>query len=200
MMSLPTVLGTTLQTIPATVPYVSAAPVDIARCAERLRDVAGLKVGLVWATGPKADLRLMAKDGRRSAPLASLKPVLEVADVHFVSLQKGAGQEIASLDERLRPINFMAEMKDFADTAALMANVDLVITVCTSVAHLAGAMGKPVWILLRFDGCWRWLLNRDNSPWYPTARLFRQTTHGNWDEVAARVAEALRAKVTERSA
>jgi hypothetical protein len=107
-------------------------------------------------------------------------------------LQKGApAAQRADLPPALRPFDVMDEIEDFADTAALCTHLDLVITVDTSVAHLAGALGRPVWILSRYDGCWRWLLDREDSPWYPTARLFRQRSPGDWDEVIARVAKAL---------
>ncbi len=121
--------------------------------------------------------------------MACLRPLLEKPGFSFVSLQKGA--PAAQIGD-LALFDAMDEVEDFADTAALCANLDLVISVDTSVAHLAGALGTPVWILSRHDGCWRWLLDRDDSPWYPTARLFRQTTPGDWDEVVARVAEALK--------
>ena len=124
--------------------------------------------------------------------LATLKPLLELPGVTFVSLQKGAAAgQIRKLDKAHRPHEVMEGIKDFADTAALVDALDLVITVDTAVAHLAGALGKPVWILSRFDGCWRWLADRDDSPWYPTARLFRQERPGDWPVVVEQVRTAL---------
>ncbi|MBB2980133.1 ADP-heptose:LPS heptosyltransferase [Paraburkholderia tropica] len=110
-----------------------------------------------------------------------------------MSLQKGEATQpqIHALPAELRPLDPMDAAQDFADTAAIVDALDLVITVDTSMAHLAGALGKPVWILSRYDACWRWLRERDDSPWYPRARLFQQRAPGDWDEVIARVARAL---------
>jgi hypothetical protein len=193
MMSAPYVLGTRLETIPATVPYVSPDAKMKAAWERRLAKLPGLKVGLVWAGDPRRhDPRAHAIDRRRSIALDRLTPLLMVPDVHFVSLQKGVpSAQIGKIAAELQPLDLMEEVADFADSAALVANLDLVISVDTSVVHLAGALGKPVWILSRFDGCWRWLTGRDDSPWYPTARLFRQTAPGNWDEVIVRVAREL---------
>ncbi len=194
LMSIPRILETTLDAIPAQIPYLHANTEPILRWAKRLMFRDGLRVGLVWSGDPrKHDMRANTVDGRRSMSFARMAPLLDVPDVTFISLQKGAAaDELAAFPASRRPIDFMEEVTDFADTAALVANLDLVITVDTSVAHLAGAIGKPVWILSRFAGCWRWLLDRDDSPWYPTARLFRQKAPGDWEEVIARVAEELR--------
>jgi ADP-heptose:LPS heptosyltransferase len=116
----------------------------------------------------------------------------EIAGIAWFNLQKGAAHaQLAALPEALRPHDFTAELNDFTDTAALIATLDLVITVDTAVAHLAGALGKPVWVLLPANSDWRWLENRSDSPWYPTARLFRQTTLGDWAPVVASVRESL---------
>ena len=193
IMSVPGQLGTRLDSIPAEIPYLSADPAEIEIWRGRLSALPGLKVGLVWAGNPRAhDPRTRLVDSRRSMALARLAPLLSTPGVSFVSLQKGdMAAQIGDLPPQLRPFDAMDAVKDFADTAALCANLDLVISVDTSVVHLAGALGKPVWILSRHDGCWRWLLDRDDSPWYPTARLFRQKTPGDWDGVVARVVEAL---------
>ena len=124
-------------------------------------------------------------DARRSIPLATLAPLAEIAGVTFVSLQKGAAPAGMAL------IDWTGELADFADTAALATALDLVITVDTAVAHLAAALGRPVWLLNRFDADWRWLRGRDDSPWYPTLRQFRQTMPGDWADVVQRVAIAL---------
>ena len=189
IMSVPGLLGTRLDTIPAEIPYLFADPAAVEAWRERLSALPGRKVGLVWGGNPRAnDPAAHLVDRRRSLALAKLRPVLEKPGFSFVSLQKGAP---AAQIGGLAFFDAMDEVKDFADTAALCANLDLVISVDTSVAHLAGALGKPVWILSRHDGCWRWMLDRDDSPWYPTARLFRQAIPGDWDEVVSRVAQAL---------
>jgi Tfp pilus assembly protein PilF len=175
LMSLPLAFGTTLETIPATTPYLAVtrpAPVWIAPSSH-------LKVGLVWAGSPKNVI-----DAKRSLTLDALRPIFEVPRVSFYSLQLGAAA--SNLFVGSLPAN-----ADFADTAAAIAALDLVITVDTAVAHLAGALGKPVWILLPALPDWRWLLDRDDSPWYPSARLFRQTRPGQWASVIDQVAAAL---------
>ena len=190
LMSLPHVFGTELDTIPVDIPYVFPDPAEVEAWGGRLAGLPGLKVGLVWAGGfrphePLANSRSLGPDG--FAALAA------IPGISLVSLQKGSSAEQAKAPTAgLRLVDWMDEMADFADTAALVANLDLVISVDTSVAHLAGAMGKPVWILLRFDGCWRWLENCGDSPWYPTARLFRQPAPGQWEPVLLTVADALR--------
>ncbi|MDR3438543.1 tetratricopeptide repeat protein [Telmatospirillum sp.] len=193
LMSAPYLFGTEPDSIPADIPYVRPDPAAVASWSRRLAALSGVKAGLVWAGAPRPDdLRVNAIDRRRSMALAQMAPILGVAGVSFVSLQKGAAAvQIAALAQDVRPLDPMDEIGDFADTAALVANLDLVISVDTAVAHLAGAMGKPVWILSRFDNCWRWLTEREDSPWYPTARLFRQKAPGDWPEVVARVADAL---------
>ncbi len=200
LMSAPLVFGTTVDSIPATVPYMQAEPAATAAWAGRLAGLRGLKVGLVWAGNPRPDdPDANAIDRRRSIRLAQLAPLLAMPGATFVSLQKGdPAAQIADIPPARRPLDMMAEIEDFADTAGLVANLDLVISVDTSVAHLAGAMAKPVWILSRFDGCWRWLQDRDDSPWYPTARLFRQRAPGDWDEVVERVSAVLRQKSAGR--
>jgi len=193
MMSVPGLLGTRLDTIPADIPYLAADPAAIEAWRERLSALAGLKIGLVWAGNPRPnDPGVRLVDSRRSMALKRLSPLLGLPGISFVSLQMGeAAAQIADLPPELRPFDAMGDVQDFADTAALCANLDLVISVDTSVVHLAGALGRPVWILSRHNGCWRWLLDRDDSPWYPTARLFRQRVPGDWEEVVARVVEAL---------
>jgi hypothetical protein len=194
IMSLPRAFRTTLKTVPAQVPYLYAEPDKVAAWRQRLGSATRPRVGLAWSGGAapgRDDL------GRRNIPLHMLAPLAR-AGVDFVSLQKGerAEAELADLVaagwDGPAMFNPAPDLHDFSDTAALIENLDLVITVDTSIAHLAGALGKPVWILNRFDSCWRWMRGRTDSPWYPTARLFRQKTFGDWAPVAQDVAEALR--------
>ncbi len=193
LLSLPHRLNVTLESIPAEMPYLTAETVLTKRWQERLASYPGLKVGLVWAGDPrKSDLDANRIDRRRSMRFSVLSPLFGIAGVCLFSLQKGEASAQAEREVREgRLIDFTNELDDFADTAALVENLDLVISVDTSVAHLAGALGKPVWLLSRFDGCWRWLLDRDDTPWYPTMHLFRQQTQGDWEEVVSRVAKKL---------
>ncbi len=188
---LPRAFETTLETIPGATPYLSADPAMTRRWSERLPQDGGLRVGLCWAGQARPWLAgFVGLDGRRSTSLATLAPLGQVPGVRFVSLQKGhAAREKA----RFVLLDLMADVHDFADTAALVANLDLVISVDTSVVHLAGAMGKPVFLLDRYDNCWRWLSGREDSPWYPSLRIFRQQRSGEWEPVIARVATALAA-------
>ena len=213
LLSLPLALHTTLATIPAAIPYLHADSGNAERFRVRMNEaMAGsgvLKVGLVWAGGARAHVpELRKNDARRSLAFEQLAPILDVPHVQFFSLQKGAaaaqleearaGQQ-GHQDAASRIIDWTDELRDFADTAALVANLDLVISVDTSSAHLAGAMNRPVWILNRLDTCWRWMLEREDSPWYPSARLFRQPSLGNWTAVLADVAHALRERATARA-
>jgi len=193
LLSAPWRFGTTADTIPARTPYLFPAPEDARRWGERLANLTGLKVGLVWAGDPRPDDRAAhLVDRRRSLTLAQLAPLAAIPGITFVSLQKGAPAVQAKAPPAgLHLLDWMDEIEDFADTAALVSQLDLVISVDTSVVHLVGAMGKPVWILSRFDGCWRWQ-DRDDSPWYPTARLFRQTAPGDWTGPLAALTAALR--------
>ncbi|RQH08023.1 tetratricopeptide repeat protein [Paraburkholderia dinghuensis] len=193
VMSLPYFFGTTVETIPATMPYLRP-PEGLATEWKRRLPSGGFKVGLVWAGNPRLHTPASnAVDQRRSMSSRMFVPILQTPGVTFVSLQKGetAQRQIHELPRDVRPLDLMDDVQDFADTAAIVECLDLVITVDTSIAHLAGALNKPVWILSRYDSCWRWLCDRDDSPWYPRARLFRQIEPGNWDEVVGRVANAL---------
>jgi Flp pilus assembly protein TadD len=187
MASLPLALGTTVATIPAAAPYLAAEAAAVAAWRERL-PAEGLRVGLVWAGNPSLDRpSRAAMDRRRSLAPDRLTALLAVPGVRFVSLQKDG--------PRLPPgapvLDLMAEVADFADTAALVTNLDLVIAVDTAVAHLAGALGKSVWMLDRFDPDWRWMTGRRDSPWYPTMRIYRQPAPGDWESVLAEVARDL---------
>jgi hypothetical protein len=190
MLSLPAVLGTnTLADIPAAVPYLQADPALMARWHSRAAGLTGLRVGLVWAGNP-INARM---DRRRSIPLTSLTGLGDIPGVSLVSLQVGAAAaELANSPLAATTHDWTSELTDFAETAALVEPLDLVVGVDTAVVHIAGALGTPVWLLNRADTDWRWLLGRDDSPWYPTLRQFRQARAGDWDSVVAPVAAALK--------
>jgi tetratricopeptide (TPR) repeat protein len=182
LLSLARVFGTELETIPAQVPYLGADPADVARWQRRLAALGRPAVGITWAGNPT-----YANDRKRSISFDRLAPLFETPGVAFVSLQKGAqAAELGALPAG-RVQDWTEELADFADTAALISALDLTISVDTAVAHLAGALGRPIWLLNRFDTDWRWLLDRDDSPWYPTLRQFRQPKPGNWESVVAAV-------------
>lgn len=191
LMSLPFVFGTTPATIPRTVPYLRAPAPEAEAWSSRLRGP-GLRIGIVWAGSPAH-----RNDRRRSLPPALLTPLSEIGGATFVSLQKTEADAFA--DGLPFPcVNAGAELSDFAVTAGIVDSLDVVVSVDTAVAHLAGALGKPVWILLPFAGEYRWLLDREDSPWYPTARLFRQPAPGDWVSVITRVAQELKRFAGER--
>jgi len=192
--SLPLAFRTTLETIPAPTSYLPTPAQDLRQVwEERLGHHDGLRVGLVWSGNPKH-----GNDRNRSIPLRTLSRILDV-DACFVSLQKDArSDDRAVLRERTDIIDLTAHLTDFVETAALISCLDLVITVDTSVAHLAGALGRPTWILLPHTPDWRWLLNRDDSPWYPTARLFRQTETRDYANVLDRVRRELLVLMTAK--
>jgi len=187
LLSLPRAFGTQLATIPAQTPYLCAAASGADSWNARLGPRNRPRIGIAWSGNP-----IHHNDRNRSIGLRALLPVLTGIDATFVSLHREVrAADAAVLAERSDILHFGAELKDYADTAALIANLDLVVGVDTSVAHLAGALAKPVWILLPFMPDWRWLLDREDSPWYPTARLFRQDDTRGWDGVIARVRDAL---------
>jgi len=185
--SLPLAFGTRLDTIPATTSYLP--PIDAARVKaweDRLGTGTGLRVGLVWSGNPEHK-----DDQNRSIPLRLLAPLLDL-DATFVSLQKNPRPaDAALLRERTDIVDLTAQLTDFVETAALVSCLDIVVTVDTSVAHLAAALGRPTWIMLPYMPDYRWLLDRDDSPWYPTARLFRQDATRDWSGVVDRVRAAL---------
>jgi len=192
MMDIPTLLG--LDDIPGPVPYVRADGEAASVWRDRLDALPGLKVGLVWLGDSRvANFQMNGLDRRRSVTVKELAPLLAVSGVSFVSLQLGAPPGALP-----GAVDVMADVTDFAGTAAVVEALDLVISVDTSAAHLAGALGKPVWILSRYDGCWRWLRDRADSPWYPTARLFRQAEPGRWAPVIAEISASLGELVSAR--
>src|SRR5580704_991617 len=194
LLSLPLAFGTTLETVPAQTPYLGAPEAKARAWRDRLGAHKKMRIGLVWAGNPRKELPGSNRiDRLRSLAFERLKPLFGIAGCEFYSLQKG-DDAVAQLHEsplRHHVIDWTDDLHDFSDTAALVDNLDLVIAVDTSVAHLAGALGKPFWLLNRDGTCWRWLLGRDDNPWYPTARQFRQDDSRDWDGVIARVAGAL---------
>ncbi len=185
LLTLPKVLGTRLENIPANVPYLKADEGEKQKWRSRMPTDGRRKVGLTWAGRPKH-----VNDWRRSIPAELLAPLAEASNVWFCNLQKGP----VARDARppLEMADWTSEINDFADTAALIDNLDLIITADTAMAHLAGAMGKKVWVLLPLLPDWRWMLHRTDSPWYPTMRLFRQTVAGDWTTPIAEVVQALK--------
>jgi Flp pilus assembly protein TadD len=195
LMSVPRILATRLESIPAEGPYITADPVRLAQWATRI-GANGFKIGVAWQGNPLS----MADEGR-SMPVALFEDIARIAGVRLISLQKNAGVEQlldlpAGLTIETLGEDFDAGDQAFLDAAAVVAQLDLVITCDTAIAHLAGAMGRPVWVALKHAPDWRWLLNRDDSPWYPTARLFRQPNPGDWPSVFKTLAQAVAAEVT----
>jgi hypothetical protein len=197
-MSLPLAFGTRLDTVPAPARYLpDPAPARVHIWRDRLDRLAPrgkLRVGLVWSGNPDH-----GNDHNRSTSLRTLSPLLD-ADASFISLQKELRPvDHAFLRERTDIIDLTADLTDFAETAALVSCLDLVITIDSSVAHLAAALGRPTWMLLPYVPDYRWLLDREDSPWYPTMRLFRQTKTRDYGEVVDRVRSELAAMIAANS-
>ena len=197
LMSLPLAFETSLNTIPSRDAYLRSDPSKAAHWEKKLGAREKLRVGVVWSGGFRPEQpELWAVNGRRNIELKQLA-ALKMDGVHFYSLQKGAGPEaelaLLKQDGWDGPdlIDYAADLHDFSDTAALIENLDLVISVDTSTAHLAAALGKPVWLMNRFDTCWRWLLHREDSPWYPSLKIYRQKTSGDWSGVIEQITAEL---------
>jgi tetratricopeptide (TPR) repeat protein len=189
---LPRLAGTTLETIPAPIPYLRADPGKVTAWADRLSGLvpAGYRrIGIAWAGRPTH-----VNDRNRSTTLATLAPLAELPRLALISLQKGPAQaQIGTYWGRAPLVNLGPEIADFADTMAILEELDLIVTIDTAVGHLAGAMGRPVWLMLPFAPDWRWLLDRADSPWYPTARLFRQPAPRQWGPVITEIVGRLAA-------
>jgi tetratricopeptide (TPR) repeat protein len=185
LVSLPYLLGTTLATIPASLPYLSADPMRVAHWRKELSTVPDFKIGIVWQGSPENK-----KDSKRSVLLREFAPLARVDGVRLFSLQVGQGSEqlVRGNDFTVTDLGSHFDASSFADAAAVIMNLDLVVSVDTAVAHLAGALGAPVWAALPANPDWRWLLERADSPWYPRMRLFRQSQPGNWRLVFERMA------------
>ncbi|MCA9201695.1 MAG: FkbM family methyltransferase, partial [Planctomycetales bacterium] len=200
LLSVPAILKTDLDSIPADVPYVFADERLIEFWRSELRSFGGLRVGIVWQGNPDHQA-----DHLRSVPLTRFAPLAALPGVQLFSLQKGHGAEqLAGAGANINVVNLGARLDEssgaFLDTAAVMKVLDLVITTDTSIAHLAGALGVPTWLALPYVPDWRWLLDREDSPWYPSMRLFRQTQPGDWDGVFERLTEALRQQAEAKAA
>ena len=192
MSSLPGIFGVRPDTIPANIPYLSPAPEHVQGWAERLGQQTPpgqQRVGVAWSGRPTHP-----NDRRRSMRLADLAPLGRVEDISFVSLmQKVRQQDAGDLGTLPGLLDISDGLTDFAQTAAVLANLDLVVTIDTAVGHLTGAIGRPVWVMLANPSDWRWMLDRGDTPWYPTMRLFRQPTPGDWPTVVEAIAKELAA-------
>ncbi len=194
LLSLPHAFGTELPTVPATIPYLHADDALKATWRTMLGPAAGLRVGLAISGSPEHP-----EDALRSIPAALLRPLLMLPGVEFHLVQKDVREaDAATLGAVPGLKNHSDQLDDFADTAALLSTLDLLVSVDTSVAHLGGALGLPVWLLVQWNADFRWLRLRSDSPWYPTMRLFRQNQPQRWEPVVARVADALRDRATRR--
>ncbi len=193
LQGLPRVLGITLENIPSKVPYVSPPADRVKRWADRLAGESKLRVGLFWS----GSRTVKSAQDVRTRSIDVFAPLATVKGVRFFSLQKGEASE-QSPPIGMDWADFTREINDFADTAALVQNLDLVISIDSSAAHLAVALAKPVWVLLPLHCDYRWLVDRSDSPWYPTMRLFRQTTANDWAAPVARMVEALQGLARDR--
>jgi hypothetical protein len=198
LLTLPGMFATNLENIPAPIPYLFSSASAVEHWRQKLSTVEGFRVGICWQ-GNRAN----KADAARSMPLESFAALAQVEGVRLVSLQKGEGlEQLAALQDPLSIHELGEELDEasgpFMDTAAVMKNLDLVITADTSLAHLAGGLGVRTWLPLSTRADWRWLLTREDSPWYPTMRLFRQSQYGEWDDVFERIAAALRDLVAHR--
>jgi hypothetical protein len=191
LLSLPRLFGTTLATVPATIPYLFADEQLVEHWGRELKSVQAFKIGIAWQGNPKH-----REDRLRSIPLSQFASLAQLEGVMLYSLQKGAGSEqLHPLAKQFSLIDLGRKLDEtsgpFMDTAGVMKNLDLVITCDTAIAHLAGGLGVPVWVALPFAPDWRWLLGRQDSPWYPTMRLFRQSQRGKWEDVFQRMTSGL---------
>jgi tetratricopeptide (TPR) repeat protein len=193
LMSLPGIMGTTPANVPAAVPYLVPPEDRIRRWQDELGDELAFRVGIVWQGNPRHKW-----DRHRSVSLAEFAPLAAVEGVRFYSLQKGSAAEHLAVSGRLPVIDLAPRLENFVDTAAVLKALDLVITVDTAVAHLAGALAVPVWVAVSFLSDWRWMQRREDTPWYPTMRLFRQTRLDEWPPVFGRLAEELARLVAPR--
>jgi hypothetical protein len=193
LLSLPRIFGTTVQSIPRTTPYLNVHGSDV-RHWRSIISGDGLAVGVVWSgTQHLKALR------HRTCPVSQMAPLFSLPGVRMYSLQVGAASaELGRIGDGTRPVDLSPHLRDFADTAAAITMLDLVISIDTAVAHLAGALGKAVWVLLPEDPDWRWMREREDSPWYPGMRLYRQSSGEGWGPVISHVGDALRIMADRR--
>jgi len=197
LMSLPLAFKTELYNIPSTIPYINPSIIKRNYWESRLKNSTKKRIGLVWNGGFRPNQpEVWGVNSRRNISLSQISK-LNNPNLDFFCLQKGepSESELARTQDQYWDksnfFNYIDQLDDFSDTAALIANLDLIISVDTSTAHLAAAMGKPVWLLNRFDSCWRWLIDRNDSPWYPSMRIYRQTTLNDWSNVLDQVSADL---------
>jgi hypothetical protein len=191
LLSLPGIFHTALRDIPAAVPYLFADPGLVEHWRQELGGIAGFKIGIAWQGDP-----MYRSDRDRSIPVSRFEPLARCSGVRLLSLQKHDGvEQLHEVADRFPVIDLGSRLDEasgaFMDTAAVMMNLDLVVTSDTAIAHLAGALGAAVWVAIPFAPDWRWLLDRSDSPWYPTMRLFRQERRGDWQGVFRRIQAAL---------
>jgi tetratricopeptide (TPR) repeat protein len=188
LLSLPRILGITLDKLPGPIPYLFADPDRLEKWKRRIDPGKHLNIGLVWAGNPQH-----RQDRSRSATLAAFAPLASIDGLRFFNLQKGpAAAQAENPPSGMTLIDHTAELHDFSDSAALISNLDLVISVDTSIVHIAGALGKPIFVLLAFSPDWRWMIGQSDSPWYPSVRLFRQPKPGDWATPIGQIVETLR--------
>jgi hypothetical protein len=200
VMDLPGLLGTTVETIPADIPYLHADAALTEFWKQELSSIHGFRIGIMWQGNPK-----FRADAYRKIRLSEFAPLANVEGVRLISLQKGHGfEQIKEVGSELAVVDLGARIDKttgaFMDTAAIVMNLDLVIASDSALVHLAGALGRPVWTALPFVADWRWLLDRDDTPWYPTMRLFRQSKQGDWKPVFERMAAQLKVLISGASA
>jgi hypothetical protein len=191
-LSLPAIFGTTFANVPAEVPYLHADAGLVKHWQQELSTLKGFKIGIVWQGNPR-----FSRDKQRSIPLAQFEPLARLPGVRLIGLQKGKGcEQIASVADRFQVLDLSDRLDEasgpFMDTAAVIKNLDLVISPDTAITHLAGALAARVWVALPVVPNWRWMMGRTDNPWYPTARLFRQPNPGNWEAVFEQMTSALR--------
>jgi hypothetical protein len=199
LLSLPGIFHTSLETMPADVPYLFADPGLIEHWRQELGGIAGFKIGIAWQGDP-----MYRSDRDRSIPVSRFEPLARCSGVRLLSLQKHDGvEQLHEVADRFGVIDLGSRLDEasgaFMDTAAVMMNLDLVVTSDTAIAHLAGALGVRVWVAIPFIPDWRWLLDRIDSPWYPTMRLFRQDKRGDWQGVFRRIEIALGQQMAGRA-
>lgn len=190
LMSLPRIFNTTLETIPNEIPYLFTNKDKVEYWKTRINQYDGFKIGIVWRGNPRKQMKqIVSTDEKRSAHLVDFEPLFDIPNVTYFSLQKD--DDLNQIDNYPNIVNFMPEVSNYMDTACIVENLDLVIAVDTSIVHLVGGIGKPIWMLSRFAGCWRWLIDKTDTPWYPTMRIFNQEQQYVWSPLINEVKQNL---------